>query len=102
MIVKPTRSNIVIKPDITENKERVVKGIIIPPTVKMGKTGFYATVVAVGPGRRTKKGILIPPQVQIGDRVLLSKWAGTRFFIDGHPYMLIDEREEVMSVVDPT
>lgn len=101
MIVKPTKSNIVIRPDL-EHKERKIGEIIIPPTVKMGKTGFYATVVAVGPGRRTKKGILIPLQVQVGDRILLSKWAGTRFFIDGHPYMLIDELEEVMSIVDPT
>jgi len=101
MLVKPRGSHIVIKPDLIENKEREVKGIIIPATVKMGKTGFYATVVAVGPGRRTKRGILIPPEVKIGDRVLLSKWAGTRFFVDGHPYMIIDEIEEVMSIVDP-
>jgi chaperonin GroES len=101
MIVKPRRSNIVIKPEI-ENRERIVKGIVIPATVKMGRTAFYATVMAVGPGRMTKKGVLIPSQVQVGDRVLLSKWAGTRFFIDGRPYMLIDEIEEVMGIVEQT
>jgi chaperonin GroES len=97
MRVKPRNTHILIKPEIP-NYERKIGHIVVPATATLGNTGFYATVVAIGPGKLLKDGTFLPLQVTLGDRVLLSKWAGTRLFVDGQPYMIIDE-SEVLGVV---
>ena len=97
MKVNPVKSFILIKPD--PPKEKKIGSIIIPQGTKIGETGFYATVMAIGPGKRRKTGITVPLQVSLGDRILLSKWAGTRLFVDGQLYMVIDE-EEVLGIVE--
>ncbi|KAI3434992.1 hypothetical protein D9Q98_003044 [Chlorella vulgaris] len=66
--------------------DRVLVEKIAPPAKSMGGVLLpdsavqkinSATVVAVGPGRRTNTGDLVPMSVKEGDKVLLPDYGGT-------------------------
>ncbi|RXM27794.1 MOB-like protein phocein [Acipenser ruthenus] len=61
--------------------ETVTKGGIMLPEKSQGKV-LQATVLAVGPGNRTKAGDLQPVSVKAGDRVLLPEYGGTKVTLD--------------------
>merc|ERR1712046_556365 len=50
-------------------------GIMLPESVQAKIN--EATVVAVGPGGRTKDGDTIPMAVKVGDKVMLPEYGGT-------------------------
>ncbi|KAK6482972.1 10 kDa heat shock protein [Huso huso] len=67
--------------------ETVTKGGIMLPEKSQGKV-LQATVLAVGPGNRTKAGDLQPVSVKAGDRVLLPEYGGTKVTLDDKEYFL--------------
>ena len=58
-----------------EEKEEVKGGIIIPDTAK--EKPQQAKILAVGKGKILEDGKIIPLDVKEGDKVLISKYAGT-------------------------
>ena len=48
-----------------------------------------AEIVAVGPGTVTMTGKEIKMEVKVGDKVLISKYAGTEVKIDGQEYTIL-------------
>ena len=52
-----------------------VGGVLLPESAVQRINS--ATVVAVGPGRRTASGDLVPVGVKEGDKVLLPEYGGT-------------------------
>ena len=58
----------------------------------------YAEVVAVGPGG-VVDGKEIVMEVKVGDKVLLSKYAGTEVKLDGNEYTIV-RQSDVLAIVD--
>jgi len=80
-----------------EQDSKTAGGIIIPDTAK--EKPMEAEVIAVGPGALDDDGDRIALDVKTGDRVLISKWAGTEITIDGEELLVVKE-SDIMGVMD--
>ena len=74
--VKPLGDRVLVEP--VEEKEEKKGGIIIPDSAKEKPT--EGLIVALGTGKTGDDGKKIPFEVKKGDRVLISKYGGTRRF----------------------
>ena len=94
MTIKPLFDRIVIK--MTEAEETTKSGIILASSAK--EKPEIAEVVAVGPG-----GIIDGNEVKmilkVGDKVLISKYAGTEVKVDGEEYSIL-RQSDVLAVVE--
>ena len=79
-----------------EEKEKKVGGLVIPDTAK--DKSMTATVVAVGTGRTLENGERVPPEVKKGAKVLIGKYAGSEFELDGVDYLVLRE-DDVLGIV---
>lgn len=84
MTIKPLADNVLIKR--LEAEEKTKGGIILTGAAK--EKPEAAEVVAVGPGG-TVDGKEINMEVKTGDKVILSKYAGTDVKLDGVEYVLV-------------
>ena len=78
MNIKPLFDRVVIK--MVEAEETTKSGIILAGNAK--EKPQVAEIVAVGPGG-VVEGKEVTMQVKVGDRVLISKYAGTEVKLDG-------------------
>ena len=78
MNIKPLADRVVIK--MLEAEETTKSGIILAGTAK--EKPQVAEVVAVGPGG-VVDGKEVVMELKVGDRVLMSKYAGTEVKLDG-------------------
>ncbi len=88
MTIKPLGDRVVIK--MVETEETTKSGIVLPGSAK--EKPQYAEVVAVGPGGMVD-GKEIVMEVKVGDKVLLSKYAGTEVKLDGQEYTILRQNE---------
>ncbi len=88
MSIKPLGDRVVIK--MVETEETTKSGIVLPGSAK--EKPQYAEVVAVGPGG-VVDGKEIVMEVKVGDKVLLSKYAGTEVKLDGQEYTILRQNE---------
>ena len=88
MTLKPLGDRVVIK--MVETEETTKSGIVLPGSAK--EKPQYAEVVAVGPGG-VVDGKEIVMEVKVGDKVLLSKYAGTEVKLDGQEYTILRQNE---------
>lgn len=96
MKIRPLSDKIVIKK--IDEAETVSKGgILLTGSAK--EKPDYAEVVAVGPGGRDDNGKLIPMEVRPGDKVMMSKYAGTEVKLDGETYSII-KQSDVLAIVE--
>lgn len=72
MNVHPLSDNLLVRRHAEE--ETSPGGIIIPPTVERKERVFFATVLAVGPGRPLKKGGRAAMQAAKGDVVICPEY----------------------------
>ena len=87
--LRPVGDRVVVKPAA---KEEVTKsGIVIPDTAK--EKPQEGTVIAVGSGRLLDNGDRAPIDVREGDRILLAKYGGTEFKLDGEEYLVLKEND---------
>lgn len=84
MNIKPLFDRVVIK--MVEAEETTKSGIILAGNAK--EKPQVAEIVAVGPGG-VVEGKEITMQVKVGDRVLISKYAGTEVKLDGQEYTIL-------------
>ena len=89
----PKADRVVIKVDTVEEKTQT--GIILPESAK--ERPHTATVVAVGPGVWMSTGIQRKPDVVEGDKIMFSKYSGTKYTEDGKEYLIIREADIVAS-----
>lgn len=94
MKVNPLADRILVKR--LEETETTRGGIIIPDTAK--EKPQQGEVMAVGPGRLNEDGKRVSMEVKKGDRILMSKYAGTEVKIDGDDYIIMRE-DDVLGVV---
>ena len=78
MNIKPLGDRVVIK--MVEMEETTKSGIILTGAAK--EKPQLAEVVAIGPGA-VVDGKVVPMEVKVGDKVLMSKYAGTEVKFDG-------------------
>ena len=95
MNVNPLADRILVRR--LEEEETKRGGIIIPDTAK--EKPQQGEVVAVGPGKLDEKGNRIQPEVKKGDRILMSKYAGTEVKIDGEEYVIMRE-DDVLGIIN--
>lgn len=94
MDIKPLGDRVVIK--MLESEETTKGGIILAGTAK--EKPQMAEVVAVGPGI-VEDGKNIPMEVSVGDKVLMSKYAGTEVKIDGVEYIILSQKDILAKVL---
>ena len=78
-------------------EETTASGIVLPGQNDKEKPG-QAVVVAVGPGG-VVDGKEIVMEVKVGDKVLLSKYAGTEVKLDGQEYTIL-RQSEILAKLD--
>ena len=95
MKLKPLSDRVVVK--MVEAEETTKGGIILAPAAK--EKPEIAEVVAVGPGN-VVDGKLVPTTLKVGDKVIMSRFAGsTDVKIDGVEYTILRE-SEILAMVE--
>jgi len=94
MTIKPLSDRVVIKK--VEAIETTKSGILLPGSAK--EKPQVAEVVAVGPGGIVD-GKEITMQLAVGDRVLISKYAGTEVKIDNIEYTIL-RQSDILAIVE--
>ena len=93
-MIKPLSDRVVIK--MIEAVETTKSGIVLPGTAK--EKPQVAEVVAVGPGG-VVDGKEITMALSVGDRVLISKHAGTEVKIDNVDYTIL-RQSDILAIVE--
>ncbi len=94
MKIKPLGDRVVIK--MLESEETTKSGIVLPGSAK--EKPQIAEIMAAGPGG-VVDGKEIKMEVKVGDKVLISKYAGTEIKYDGLEYTII-RQSDVLAIVD--
>jgi chaperonin GroES len=90
MSLKPLHDRVLVQR--LEGEEKTKGGIIIPDTAK--EKPMKAKVISAGPGKDKAK-----MTVKKGDLVLIGKYAGNEFKIDGEEYVILRE-EDILAVIE--
>lgn len=93
MNIKPLADRVVIK--MLEAEETTKGGIILTSAAK--EKPQVAEIVAVGPGG-VVDGKEVKMEVSVGDKVLISKYAGTEVKVDGEEYTIL-RQSEILAIV---
>lgn len=75
---------------MVETEETTKSGIVLPGSAK--EKPQVAEVVAVGPGG-VVDGKEVVMELKVGDRVLMSKYAGTEVKLDGTEYTILRQSD---------
>ena len=94
MTIKPLSDRLVIK--MVEAQETTKSGIILAGSAK--EKPQIAEVVAVGPGGLVD-GKEVKMYLKQGDKVLISKYAGTEVKVDGVDYTIL-RQNDVLAIVE--
>ena len=94
MNIKPLADRVVIK--MVEAEETTKSGIILAGAAK--EKPQIAEVVAVGPGG-VVDGKEVKMELAVGDRVLMSKYAGTEVKIDGAELTIV-KQSDILAIVE--
>ncbi len=94
MKIKPLGDRVVIK--MLESEETTKSGIVLPGSAK--EKPQVAEIVAVGPGA-VVDGKEIKMEVKVGDKVLISKYAGTEVKFDGQELTIL-KQSDILAVVE--
>ncbi len=94
MTIRPLADRVVIKQ--VEAEETTKSGIIL--TAAAQEKPSIAEIVAVGPGG-VVDGKEVEMFVSVGEKVLISKYAGTEVKVDGEEYSIV-RQEDILAVVE--
>lgn len=94
MTIKPLADRVVIK--MVEAEEKTKSGIILAAAAQ--EKPEITEVVAVGPGGIVD-GNEVKMTLKIGDKVLISKYAGTEVKVDGVEYSIV-RQSDVLAIVE--
>ena len=93
-MIKPLSDRVLIK--MKESEETTKSGIILASSAK--EKPQIAEVIEVGPGKIID-GKRNAMEVKKGDKVVVSKYAGTEVKYEGEEYIILRE-EEILAVVE--
>lgn len=92
-MIKPLADRVLIK--MMENEETTKSGIILAG--KAQEKPQVAEVLAVGPGGKVD-GNEVEMYVKAGDRVIVSKYAGTEVKYEGEEYIIV-KQNDILAIV---
>jgi len=95
MKIKPLSDNVVVK--MTEVEETTKSGIVLTAAAK--EKPQIAEVIEVGPGKVTDDGKTIPMTVNPGQKILMSKYAGSEFKLEGTEYIVL-KQGDILAVIE--
>lgn len=93
-MIKPLQDRVVIK--MVENEETTKSGIILSSGAK--EKPQVAEIIEVGPGGEID-GKPVKMYVKKGDKVIVSKYAGTEVKIDGEDYIIV-KQDDILAIVE--
>ena len=93
-MIKPLQDRVVIK--MIENEETTKSGILLSSGAK--EKPQIAEVIEVGPGGEGE-GKAIKMYVKKGDRVIVSKYAGTEVKYEGEDYIIV-KQDDILAIVE--
>lgn len=94
MNIKPLGDNLLVK--MIEAEPVTKGGIVLPDNAK--ERPQEAEVLAVGSGRYID-GQKVQLEVKAGDKVLVSKYAGTEVKVEGEKYTILRE-SDVLAIIE--
>ncbi len=94
MTIKPLVDRVVIK--MLEAEETTKGGLILASSAK--EKPVVAEVISVGPGGLVD-GNQVDMYLKAGDKVLISKYAGTEVKLDGEEYTIL-RQSDVLAIVE--
>lgn len=94
MRIKPLADRVVIR--LLESQETTKSGIVLPGTAK--EKPQMAEIVAVGPGGMVD-GKEVKMEVKIGDKVIMSKYAGTEVKFDDQEYTIL-RQSDILAIIE--
>ena len=94
MTIKPLADRVVIK--MMEAEETTKGGIILAGSAQ--EKPQVAEIVVVGPGG-VVDGKEVKMYLKVGDKVLLSKYAGTEVKLDGEDYTIL-RQDDILAIVE--
>ena len=95
MNIKPLGDRVVIK--MVETEETTKSGLILASSAK--EKPQVAEFVAVGPGGMVD-GKEVVMELKVGDRVLLSKYAGTEVKLESQEYTILRQSDVLAKIED--
>ena len=93
-MIKPLSDRVLVK--MKESEETTKSGIILASTAK--EKPQIAEVIEVGPGKMVE-GKREEMNVKKGDKVVISKYAGTEVKYNGEEYIIVKE-EDILAIVE--
>jgi len=93
-MIKPLADRVLIK--MKEREETTKSGIILSAASK--EKSQIAEVIAVGPGGNVE-GNNIEMYVKVGDKVIVSKYAGTEINLEEEEYLII-KQSDILAVIE--
>ena len=93
-MIKPLADRVVIK--MSEEEETTKSGIILASSAK--EKPQIAEVIAVGPGGNVE-GKEITMHVKVGDRVIVTKYAGTEVKYEGEELVIV-RQNDILAIVE--
>ena len=93
-MIKPLADRVVIK--MTEAEETTKSGIILTSTAK--EKPQIAEIIAVGPGGNVE-GKEITMNVKVGDKVIVTKYAGTEVKYEGEELVIV-RQNDILAIVE--
>ncbi|MBE6795535.1 MAG: co-chaperone GroES [Ruminococcaceae bacterium] len=94
MTLKPLGDRVVLK--FCEAEEATKSGLLLTSAAQ--EKPQTAEILAVGPGGIVD-GKEVKMEVKVGDKVILSKYAGTEVKLDGETYTII-RQSEILAIVE--
>ncbi len=94
MKFQPLGDRVLVQP--VKEEEQKKGGIIIPDSAK--EKPQEGKVIALGTGPKDEDGKVIPFRVKVGDTVLMPKYGGTEFKMDGKEFQIIRE-DDILGVL---
>ena len=93
-MIKPLQDRVVIK--MVENEETTKSGIILSSGAK--EKPQIAEIIEVGPGGEID-GKVVKMNVKKGDRVIVSKYAGTEVKYNNEEYIIV-KQNDILAIVE--
>lgn len=93
-MIKPLQDRVLIK--MIENEETTKSGIILSNGAK--EKPQIAEIIEVGPGGEND-GKIITMHVKKGDRVIVSKYAGTEVKYNEEEYIIV-KQDDILAIVE--
>ncbi len=95
MKFRPLHDRVLLKR--VESEGKTAGGILSPDPANQNP--MEAEVIACGPGAFNETGARVALDVKEGNRVLISKWAGTEISVDGQELLVVKE-SDIMGIIE--